>query len=71
MWIKRSIAPDILNSIDEAVAESQADYLKRMWELEFKPEVSTDSLKPLSVPAQAILEKYQSKEMYGTWIDAK
>jgi hypothetical protein len=30
------IAPDILEVIDDAVAESEADRLERMWELEFK-----------------------------------
>ena len=69
------IAPEILDSIDQAITESQTDYLKRMWQLEFQPtpKIETDyrQTKPLSSSAQSILDKYIEKDMYGTWINAK
>ncbi|HEY9627247.1 MAG TPA: hypothetical protein V6C84_08090 [Coleofasciculaceae cyanobacterium] len=65
--------PDIDQVVEKAVTESSAEYLQRMWQLEFQVQAPPNAAQTpsLSKPAQAILDKYQTKEMYGTWIDAK
>lgn len=47
-------------------SEMNAEELNRLIEERRSP-----AKKTLSKPAQAILDKYQFKEMYGTWIDAR
>jgi hypothetical protein len=57
----------------EIVEESYLDpreQLQKMWNLSsFNPD--HESPKGLSIPAQAILDKYIQKKMFGTWIDSR
>jgi len=73
--LDESIDLTIRQVVDQALPETPLDYLKRMWKLEFQvqaePQPDAPQTRSLSKPAQAILNKYQAKEMYGTWIDAK
>ncbi|NJR61236.1 MAG: ATP-binding protein [Cyanobacteria bacterium CRU_2_1] len=81
------LTPELESVVDDAIADVPTDPRKQLENLfnsedGFNPAELRDKEKDelinekrsdrkLSKPAQAILNKYQEKEMYGTWIDAK
>lgn len=60
----------IASEVIEELYSDPIDQLKKMWNLE-TVEPEHEKKKILSKPAQAILEKYIQKKMFGIWIDAK
>lgn len=60
----------VVSEVVEEFYSSPIDQLQKAWNLEaFEPEHEKN--KALSKPAQAILDKYIQKKMFGVWIDAR